>query len=300
MLIADFSAPITPNQMLPVSTVKKRLLISFSGGRTSAYMLWWLWNCWEQRNDWEILVVFANTGKEVENTLFFVDECSQEWNIPIVWVEGYPSEEGKGWKVEHKVVTYETASRKGEPFEALIKRIGIPCDNAPFCSDQMKKKAIESYCKSIGFDDFYKAIGIRIDEPTRLKKTWEEEKIFYPLAGINPMKKRDIILWWQEQPFDLDIHPDEGNCDNCWKKDYPRLVRNLLRNPKSFDWWTEMEFKYGNYNPRNLEILPPFNFFRTNKSTLDIKKMAEMSQSQLKEITMFEVLDGCAETCEVW
>jgi len=97
---------------------KKKLVISFSGGRTSAYMAWWLLNEWEDRDNWEFLVVFANTGLEAEGTLFFVDECSQEWNVPITWVEarfkdenGIPYSE-KGLSVRHNIVTYETGSRK--------------------------------------------------------------------------------------------------------------------------------------------------------------------------------------------
>jgi len=283
---------------------KNKLIISFSGGRTSAYMLWWIFNEWIDKNNWEIIVCFANTGKEVEGTLFFVDECSQEWNIPIVWLEakcidenGIPYSE-KGWQVKHKIVTYETASRNGEPFEEMISILGIPSTETPFCSYQLKKKAIESYAKSIGWEDYYVAVGIRSDETDRINPNWITKKLFYPLATLNPITKRQVSEWWLKQFFDLNIHVDDGNCDNCWKKDFPRLIRNMIRKPKSFDWWTDIEDKYGDYNPRHLEMKPPFNFYRGNKSTLDIKQMAEMTQAQLKQLTMFDVLDGCQESCE--
>ena len=32
-------------------------------------------------------VVFANTGKEMPQTLDFVHECEMRWNVPIIWVE---------------------------------------------------------------------------------------------------------------------------------------------------------------------------------------------------------------------
>ncbi|MEO7048735.1 MAG: hypothetical protein ABI091_25765 [Ferruginibacter sp.] len=66
--------------------MKNKLLVSFSGGRTSAYMTWWLYNRWEDRNDWDMICVFSNTGKEVEGTLEFVEECCKRWDIPINWV----------------------------------------------------------------------------------------------------------------------------------------------------------------------------------------------------------------------
>lgn len=279
--------------------MKNKLLISFSGGRTSAYMLWWLMNEWQDRDNWDKVVIFANTGKEVEGTLFFVDECSQEWNIPVIWVEAIPSEKGKGWSVNHKVVTYETASRNGEPFEAMISKIGIPRTDEPHCSRQLKTYAIESYIKSIGWKGYYRAIGIRVDE-NRIIDNYKSKRYMYPLVHLNPKNKRQISEWWDKQLFDLNIHPDDGNCDNCWKKDFPRLVRNMVRNPKSFEWWSEMQLKYSFFNPRNNTLKPPFNFYRGNKSVFDIKKLAELSQAELKQISLFDKLDGCATSCEAF
>ena len=90
--------------------------ISFSGGRTSAYMLH---RVLESNGGLpvEALVCFANTGKECEETLDFVRDCSVNWQVPITWVEYAAAEETKD---RYKLVTFDTASRDGEPFEALI------------------------------------------------------------------------------------------------------------------------------------------------------------------------------------
>ena len=42
---------------------------------------------WPDRHDYDIVIVFANTGKEDEGTLQFVHECETRWDLPIVWVE---------------------------------------------------------------------------------------------------------------------------------------------------------------------------------------------------------------------
>lgn len=280
--------------------MKKRLIISFSGGRTSAYMTWWLLNEWGDREDWEIIVVFANTGKEVEGTLFFVDECAQEWGIDIIWVEGYPSEKGKRWAVNAKVVTYETASRNGEPFEAMIARLGMPSSEAAFCSPQLKRGAIRSYAKSIGWGNNYTvAVGMRADEPKRVKRKSKLQKLLYPLVDLIPTNKKQVINWWKNQPFNLDIPVDYGNCDGCWKKSFPTLTRIMQRTPEVFNWWEEMTEKYKTFNPRQKEELSQ-NFYRGNKSVRDIRQLAKLSQAELKQLSIFDITDGCSESCEAF
>ena len=295
--------------------MKKRLLISFSGGRTSAFMLWWLLNKWEDRNNYEIKIVFANTGKEVEGTLFFVDEVAQEFNVDIVWVEGYPSEKinkrtgepCKGWAVDHKLVTYETASRNGEPFEAMIAKLGIPSTAAPFCSDQLKRKAIESYLKSIGWANgtYMVALGIRLDEPKRYQTKSGRRKVkknrLLPLVDLFPVDKKWILTWWKQQMFDLGIHEDDGNCDNCWKKDMPRLHRNAIRRRKSFFWWAVMEKEYGDLNPRNSQLKPPFHFNRGNIPIMEIMRLAKStSQEDIKKQSLLDEKYSCGESCEAF
>lgn len=107
-------------------------VISFSGGRTSAYMLWRVLQANQGLPD-EAIVCFANTGKEEEATLEFVRDCEKNWGVEIHWLEYRNSEQ----KFER--VSFETASRNGEPFEALItKKNYLPNMVARFCTQELK------------------------------------------------------------------------------------------------------------------------------------------------------------------
>ena len=114
--------------------------ISFSGGRTSAYMLWRVL----QTNGGmpaDTVVCFANTGKEVEATLRFVRDCAEHWQVPIRWLEYVPMEPG------FALIDFDRASRQGEPFEALIrKRQYLPNPVARGCTSYGERDIVNSAC----------------------------------------------------------------------------------------------------------------------------------------------------------
>lgn len=281
--------------------MKNKLLISFSGGRTSGMMLRHIMLS-EKYADYEKKIVFANTGKEDEGTLRFVQRISQEWGYEIIWIEAIPYTE-KGWGVKAKVVDFTTASRKGEPFELMISKLGIPSTAAPFCSDQLKRRAIEAYLKSIGWKKYFVAIGIRADEIDRINPKWKERRIIYPLVSEGITKPK-VVHWWSRQMFDLEVKNGLGNCDGCWKKSIKTLVDVARKKPKVFDWWQEMTDKYGNYIPEGRVSLkkmkPPFNFYRGNKSPKEILKLVALEDRQISLFAESERLDGCSESCEVF
>jgi len=221
--------------------------ISFSGGRTSAYMLWRVLQSNGGLPD-EAKVCFANTGKEDEATLIFVDRCSKEWNVPITWVEYQNAEETKD---RFKVVTFETASRDGEPFEAIIrKRNYLPNPVSRFCTVEMKVRAIHRYLKSIGWTEWESMIGIRSDEQRRLAKIGNqdygkhEEKIA-PLGKIG-VTKQTVGEFWKSHSFDLEL-PNmngvtmHGNCDLCYLKGGSQIMSLIAEKPQRAVWWAKME-----------------------------------------------------------
>src|SRR5437868_6225570 len=109
---------IMTNQFNPY-LIEAPALISFSGGRTSAYMLKQIIDAYDGQLPGDIIPCFANTGKEMPQTLDFVRDCAEQWKVVIVWLEYNP----EGERQRHfRIVSHSTASRNGEPYEALIHK----------------------------------------------------------------------------------------------------------------------------------------------------------------------------------
>jgi 3'-phosphoadenosine 5'-phosphosulfate sulfotransferase (PAPS reductase)/FAD synthetase len=205
-------------------------MISFSGGRTSAYMLFRELPITEQT-----IVCFANTGKERLETLEFVRDCQQYFKTPIVWLEYCPSN-------KFKVVDFETASRKGEPFSALIEKRGyLPNVVTRFCTQDLKIRVIKNYLNSIGINEWDSLVGIRYDEPRRYSKLiaqndtgknkWDNSAPLYR----DKITKVDVLAFWGGMPFGLNLHGDEGNCDLCFLKGKNKLIKLIGKHPDLAD-----------------------------------------------------------------
>jgi len=222
--------------------------ISFSGGRTSAYMLWRVLQAGGGVLPSQAIVCFANTGKEDEATLRFVQDCSERWSVPITWIEYQAAEEtADRWRL----VDFETASRNGEPFEALIRsRNFLPNPVARFCTVELKVRAIHRYLKTIGWTEWDSMLGIRADEPRRLAKIGNQdygkhEEKCAPLgkAGIT---KEDVGNFWRAQTFDLGLPNNNGvtmhgNCDLCFLKGGAQVLSLIAEKPERAIWWASME-----------------------------------------------------------
>ncbi len=229
--------------------------ISFSGGRTSAYMLWRVL----QSNGGlpaDAAVCFANTGKEDEATLRFVRDCGERWGVPITWVEYRNDERG------FVVVDFETASRGGEPFEAIIrKRNYLPNPITRFCTSELKIRTMHKWLRAnwqaLGLDaqdlEWNQMIGIRADEHRRVAKIrarghsteTTKDTMLMPLADAG-VTVQDVDAFWSRQGFNLELPTYNGrtlagNCDLCFLKPAQQVRTLIAEKPERAIWWARME-----------------------------------------------------------
>jgi hypothetical protein len=251
---------------------------------------------WSDRYDF--IVTFANTGLEHPKTLDFIQSCDTHFGFNTVWLEAVVHH-GEKVAPTHRIVTHATASRKGEPFEDVIKKYGIPNQAFPSCTRDLKLAPIKSYLKSIGIDEhkITTAIGIRTDETRRVNpKTAGARMLDYPLINVWPSDKQDVLDWWSEQAFDLGIDEFEGNCLGCWKKSLRKHFQQIERDPSVYDFHRRMEAEH---------LFAGFqqghrHFFRGDISTIRLFELYEKHKDDATRQMGFSFENGgCSESCEV-
>ena len=283
--------------------IKEPTCISFSGGRTSAYMLWKVLEAHDGKLPEFAKVIFANTGKEMPETLDFVNDCSKHWGVDIVWLERYARQTENGEKNKYfydtKVVDYKSASRNGEPFSALIQTRGYaPNPVARFCTADLKIRAIKEYLVDmLGFKTPYISfVGIRGDEQRRAIKISGKiesgQERYLPLY-LDGVTAKNVGDFWKNNDFDLGLPnnngvTDWGNCDLCFLKGTGKKQSIIRERPDLADWWIEQEESLSSDKGRGA-------FFRADTPSYKTMKTIALEQTNIFDFTDESISCFCGD-----
>jgi hypothetical protein len=213
-------------------------VINFSGGRTSGYLLHRILQAHGGTLPEDVVVLFQNTGREMPATLDFVRDCGAAWNVPVHWLEyrwkpGGPS---------YAVVSHNSASRQGEPFEQLIAaKTMLPNPVTRFCTIELKIRTTSRFIRAtFDWEHWASVIGLRADESVRVDRARDRGNLC-PLADAG-IEEYDVLKFWRAQPFDLRLAGRwEGNCDGCFLKNRGAISRMFRDHPERMAWWQTQE-----------------------------------------------------------
>jgi 3'-phosphoadenosine 5'-phosphosulfate sulfotransferase (PAPS reductase)/FAD synthetase len=253
----------------------EEVIISFSGGRTSALMLKYFVEAHNGTLPKNINVIFSNTGKEMPETLDFVQECSEQYGVKIIWVEFCKHN-------RMKVVDYNTASRDGQPFAELIdKKSHLPNPTMRFCTSEMKITPMKLYVKNyLNYEQgWINCVGLRYDEGHRVKRLNGMKEKFFTEAPLYHAKiaKHHVFEHWEKSNWDLNLQnvngsTPAGNCDLCFLKGQKTIQTLMRQNPGIEKWWIEQEKK--TFNGRQ-------PFFRRDRAPYETLQKQDQDQPDL-------------------
>jgi hypothetical protein len=267
--------------------MKKNLLVSFSGGETSAFMAQWLWK--NKQDEYNMVFVFANTGYETKETIDFLINCSNHFGFDIHYLQPFVHHYNRKSTGYDEVLDIESLKMNGEPFEEVVKKYGLPNQKFKHCTRELKANPIRHFGDDwFRGEDYYMAIGIRQDEFDRMSVNKEKLKLIYPLVSSKyiPMTKKKVNFFWSQQPFRLELKGYEGNCVFCWKKSDKKLF-TLVKDPRfkpQLDAIKQLEERYKNHYPRkeNLSEKGELRMYRGNRTISDIEIQAQEFHEDIK------------------
>lgn len=201
-------------------------VVSFSGGRTSAYLVYLMEH---RRKDGEdIHYVYMDTGAEHPKTYEFIRNIVKNWNIDLHCLRVIPDPE-MGKASSYEELSVDDIGPDLIPWKRMLNKYGHPYVGGAFCTDRMKSVPFTKYCQErFGKENYHTWLGIRADEPNRLR----DAPGFSYLADISDFEKQDVLDWWEEQPFDLGIQEHLGNCVFCIKKSMQKVALATMDEPE--------------------------------------------------------------------
>ena len=119
--------------------------------------------------------------------------------------------------------------------------------------------------------------------------------LVFPIHDWFPMTKEDVNIFWEGQPFNLELEEHEGNCATCWKKSDKKLYLLAKEHPERFEAFKWLESQYKDIKDNVKSRL----FFRKHKSADVIMGESELYDAWAlrKMIGADNPQDGCSESC---
>lgn len=274
-------------------------VVSFSGGRTSAYLVWLMESIKKERN-MEVDYVFMDTGAEHPETYKFIKNVVKRFGIKLTCLRTVVNPEmGVGCK--YKIIDIEECVNDLKPYKDVIRKYGVPKNHMPHCTLHMKTSPFKKYCiDKYGRNNYVTWLGIRADEPRRIK---EAKNIEY-MASISDFDSDDVLDWWGLQDFDLGFDINSGwlgNCVFCPKKSNSKLALAAIDEPELLREFDEL---INSDDARQLGYTPKDQMYRQGLTIHDITASYEHVDrdhlvSVLKHSRRFDN-SPCADSCEVF
>jgi len=215
-------------------SIKK--VVSFSGGRTSAYLCKLMIDTYGKEN---VDFIYMDTGAEHPKTYEFIKNVNEFLNLNLICLRGdFNQPLGKGHK--YKVVNIASIKSDLSPFTEMVNKYGTPSISGKWCTSRMKEETHDKYCNdTYGKGGYQTWIGIRADEPKRLTGVGKRNDLRY-MAEITDAEKKDVLEFWAGQPFDLGVDEWLGNCVFCFKKSNLKLAAAQRDEPELYLKWLDM------------------------------------------------------------
>lgn len=210
-------------------------VVSFSGGRTSAYLCYIM----KERYGDDVDFIFMDTGAEHPKTYEFIRKVNDEFGLNLVCLRGNFNQP-LGTAHSYNIVSIDEICHDLGPFGDMCKKYGTPSHAGRWCTSRMKQEVHDKYCDDTYGDGGYQTwLGIRADEPRRLSKMGLQDKIKY-LADVSGAGKEDVMDFWSKMPFDLEIPEWLGNCVFCFKKSHLKLAAAASDETELLAEWLNM------------------------------------------------------------
>lgn len=175
-------------------------IVSFSGGRTSAYLVHQL-DQLRKTAQMDVRYVFMETGAEHPKTYEFIRNVVKHWGINITCLRIVVNPE-LGKANSYEIIDIDEIGFNLKPWRDICAKYGTPYVRGAFCTRTMKIEVFERYCCDY-FPNAVSWLGIRADEQGRVwgesahrmlrKMAYESHEMQYLLSALRKENSEESI-----------------------------------------------------------------------------------------------------------